>query len=66
MAKYLDINGTQYLVSKITANLETKQDDLTAGDNISIVDNVISCNLNGLATETYVNNIIGFVLDKEY
>lgn len=45
MSGFLDKEGLTYFWKKIKSILENKQDKLTAGDGISIKDNIISLSL---------------------
>lgn len=51
--KYLDDSGLDYAVGKIKTLIGAKQDTLTAGDNISIVNNVISASGGGSDIPAY-------------
>lgn len=58
--KYLDNNGLTYFWGKVKNKLDDKQDTLTAGDNITINNNVISASGGGsvdIATNSEVDAI---------
>lgn len=58
--KYLDKTGLTYFWNKIKSSLNNKQDKLTAGENITITNNVISATGGDDIDEVPINTIVEY------